>query len=58
MDKQFKYASRKNILFAIIIGSKEIAEKNCVVKDLVSGEQKTITLNELKDFSGFSKSNN
>ncbi len=49
MDKQFKYASKKNISFAIIIGSKEIAGQNCVVKDLAKGEQKIISLPELKN---------
>jgi histidyl-tRNA synthetase len=30
MDKQFKYADKKNIRFAVIIGSKEMEEKNAV----------------------------
>jgi len=47
LDKQFKYAAKKNIRSIIIIGSKEIAEKNCVIKNLESGEQKTIPQNEL-----------
>jgi len=50
LDKQFKYATKKNIPFAIIIGSKEIGEKNCLVKHLTSGEQKTITLAELGNY--------
>ena len=33
MDKQFKYASKKNIPFAVIIGSNELEQKTCVVKD-------------------------
>jgi histidyl-tRNA synthetase len=49
MDKQFKYASKKNISFAIIIGSKEIAEQTCVVKYLAKGEQKVISLPELEN---------
>lgn len=49
MDKQFKYAAKKNIQFAIIIGSKEIEEKNCVVKDLIKNEQQTIALKDLTD---------
>jgi len=47
LDKQFKYATKKNIGSVVIIGSKEIAEKNCVVKNLGNGEQKTIAQNEL-----------
>ena len=34
MDKQFKYASKKNIPFAVIIGSRELEEQTCVIKDL------------------------
>jgi histidyl-tRNA synthetase len=41
-DKQFKYAEKKNILFAVIIGSKELEAKTCVVKDLGKGEQKEV----------------
>ncbi len=47
IDKQFKYASKKNILYAIIIGSKEMTEQTCVVKNLTKGEQKIIELSEL-----------
>ena len=42
MDKQFKYADKKQIPFAIIIGSKELEEGTCVIKNLLSGEQKTL----------------
>ena len=42
IDKQFKYADKKNIPFAIIIGSKEIENKTCMVKDLKKGEQTEI----------------
>jgi histidyl-tRNA synthetase len=50
-DKQFKYAEKKNIPFTIIIGSKELEEKTCVIKDLRKGEQQTVLVNKLKDFS-------
>jgi histidyl-tRNA synthetase len=50
-DKQFKYAEKKNIPFAIIIGSKEIETKTCVIKDLRSGEQKSIAFDALSEFS-------
>ncbi len=46
-DKQFKYAERKGIQYAVIIGSKELQEGNCIVKDLRKGEQKTVTQSEL-----------
>lgn len=47
-DKQFKYAEKKNILFAVIIGSKELETGTCVVKDLGKGEQKAVKWDELK----------
>lgn len=47
LDKQFKYASKKNIGYVVIIGSQEMQEKSCVVKDLAKGEQETIPENEL-----------
>lgn len=53
LDKQFKYAEKKNIRFAVIIGGREIEEKNCIVKNLATKEQQTIALNDLAGF--FSK---
>jgi histidyl-tRNA synthetase len=50
-DKQFKYAEKKNILFAVILGSKELEQKACVVKDLRTGEQTTVPFEKLSDFS-------
>ncbi|MEP6597463.1 MAG: ATP phosphoribosyltransferase regulatory subunit, partial [Ginsengibacter sp.] len=50
MDKQFKYATKKNIQYAIIIGSKEMLDNNCVVKDLAKNEQELIKLNELENY--------
>ncbi|MBO9682379.1 MAG: histidine--tRNA ligase [Flavisolibacter sp.] len=50
-DKQFKYAEKKNIPFAIIIGSKEIETKTCVIKDLRSGEQRSVAFESLPEFS-------
>jgi histidyl-tRNA synthetase len=50
-DKQFKYAEKKNIPFIIIIGSKELEEKTCVIKDIRTGEQQTIPVNKLGEFS-------
>ena len=47
MDKQFKYATKKNISYAVIIGSKEMLEESCVVKNLEKGDQETISQNDL-----------
>ncbi len=49
-DKQFKYAEKKIIPFAVIIGTKEMQEKTCVVKDLKKGEQKIFQQNKLINF--------
>lgn len=46
-DKQFKYAEKKNIAYAVIIGTKEMEEGTCTLKDLRSGEQKTLKQEEL-----------
>jgi histidyl-tRNA synthetase len=50
MDKQFKYAEKKNIPFAIIIGSKEMEEKTCVVKNLKTGVQQTLSTKNLIEY--------
>ena len=49
-DKQFKYAEKKNIPFVIIIGSKELDKKNCLLKDLRTGEQHEISFSNLSSF--------
>jgi len=48
-DKQFKYAERKNIPFAVIIGSKELSEGTCVIRNLVTGEQVTLEQTSLTE---------
>ncbi len=47
LDKQFKYASKKNTGYVVIIGSTEMEGKSCQVKDLAKGEQTSIPENEL-----------
>lgn len=50
MDKQFKYADRKNIPFAVIIGSKEMGSGECVVKNLKTGQQKNVVFGQLAEY--------
>ncbi len=50
-DKQFKYADKKSIPFAVMIGSKELSDGTCNVKNLQSGEQQTLNMDELLNFS-------
>jgi histidyl-tRNA synthetase len=47
LDKQFKYAEKKNIPFVVIIGSRELENKHCVVKNLSSGKQETLSFSDL-----------
>ena len=46
-DKQFRYAEKKNIPYIIIIGEKELASGACTVKNLQTGEQQHILVDEL-----------
>jgi histidyl-tRNA synthetase len=46
-DKQFKYAEKKHIPFAVIIGKSELENNQCSIKNLDKGEQKTIPFSEL-----------
>jgi histidyl-tRNA synthetase len=50
LEKQFKYATRKNILHAIIIGSDEMKTKTVVIKNLETGQQETIPDNDIIGF--------
>jgi histidyl-tRNA synthetase len=42
LSKQFKYADRKGIPFALVLGPDELARGEVVVKDLRSGEQRAV----------------
>lgn len=50
MAKQFAYAEKKHIPFVIIIGSREQADGNCQVKQLATGEQSLVPLDQLAAF--------
>jgi histidyl-tRNA synthetase len=50
-EKQFKYAEKKKIPFVIIIGEEEIKKDTCKIKNISTGEQKEISVNELPGFS-------
>lgn len=49
MGKQFQFADKKNIPFAVLAGSEEMQQQKYTVKDLTSGEQQTVNLEELKE---------
>jgi len=42
MDKQFKYAEKKNIDWVVIIGSQEIQSNTGIVKNIKTGKQETL----------------
>ena len=50
LDKQFKYASKKNISYVVITGSEEMKLRACVVKNLLTGKQQTIAAEQLSSF--------
>ena len=50
-DKQFKYADKKQIPYAVIIGTKELEEGNCNLKNLKESTQQTLTNRQLLDFT-------
>ncbi len=48
--KQFNYAEKKKIAYAVIIGSKEIEQKYCLVKNLATGIQEVVVFENLASF--------
>jgi histidyl-tRNA synthetase len=48
--KQFSYAEKYNIPFAVIIGSKEIEQQYAQVKNLATGEQHVVVFENLANF--------
>lgn len=43
MNKQFTYAEKKQIPYVVIIGSTEMAEGNCNLKNIVTGDQQQLS---------------
>ncbi len=50
-DKQFKYADKKNIPWIVIIGSQEIQNNNCKIKNLKTGAEQALSLDNLSNYS-------
>ena len=46
LKKQFTYAEKKGIENLIFLGEQEIADGNITIKNLTSGEQKTMKIEE------------
>ena len=47
LDKQLKYADKKGIPYVLIIGPREIKENKVTIKNLKTGQQKTVSKNEI-----------
>lgn len=50
-DKQFKYAEKKNIPYVVILGEEEVKANTVKIKNIKSGEQQTLSQNQLISFS-------
>lgn len=50
MDKQLKYADQKGIPYVVIIGPKEAESGSATIKNMKTGEQKTMPFEQLADF--------
>lgn len=50
LDRQFRYAEKRNISYVVIIGSREIGENKCRIKDLKSGIEDNIPTKELAHY--------
>ncbi len=49
VGKQFQYADKRLIPFAIIVGDQEIASNSYALKNLVTGDQVTVDFDGLKN---------
>ncbi|PIP52475.1 histidine--tRNA ligase, partial [Candidatus Beckwithbacteria bacterium CG23_combo_of_CG06-09_8_20_14_all_47_9] len=49
IDKQLKYANRKGVNFVLMIGPDEAAKNMVTLKNMQTGKQKTITLDQATD---------
>lgn len=47
LDKQLKYANKKNLPFVLILGPEEVKTNTVKLKDMKTGEQTTLTVQEL-----------
>jgi histidyl-tRNA synthetase len=50
IDKQFKYAEKKNIPWVVTLNTEDLSTGNCKIKNLPSGEQQVIAQQQLLSF--------
>jgi len=51
LDKQFKYAEKKQIPYIVIIGTAELENNTCIVKNLLTSEQVTQPISNLATYT-------
>jgi histidyl-tRNA synthetase len=47
IKKQMSYADKKNIPYVAFVGDNEMAENTITLKNMLSGEQQSVTIDEL-----------
>ena len=47
LAKQFKYAASREVRFVVVIGEAEVARNEVAVKDMRSGEQRSVGRKEM-----------
>ncbi|WP_423818360.1 histidine--tRNA ligase [Salinimicrobium sp. TIG7-5_MAKvit] len=52
MKKQMNHANKREIPFVVLAGTKEIEDGQFTLKDMTSGQQSTVNLQELKEIIG------
>lgn len=51
MDKQMKYANKRNIPYVIIMGESEMQEQVVSIKNMVTGTQEKVAMSELENYN-------
>ena len=46
LKAKFKYADKLNIPYVAVVGEEEIKNNNVTLKDMITGEQRTLTVEE------------
>lgn len=49
LQKQMKYANDKQIQYVALVGERELQEQKIMLKNMITGEQTLLTINELKE---------
>ncbi|MBD3172193.1 histidine--tRNA ligase [Candidatus Bathyarchaeota archaeon] len=52
LGKQFEYADKKNIPMVVIVGERDLAEKSVTVRDMKTGEQNKLKIENIVNFLG------